>query len=1662
MTRPAIRIVFSLTVLLVLFASPAFAGCDNFQINVDTITRKVTFSWSPNNCLQYAWSFRGQNQIDCCGHPPPRTWSINLNCMTGPEELVAQDASPYSGNPTLGRVTIAPQGAPQLTPKMVPPPAGFSRGVLLDYDFRYATGVSPITIDLLPTRFRPASRAWTSGIAYSGQGSVTAGFNGYGPALIRWTACGIAHEVRLDLGPPDCSGCKANQCPDCVGEPVATATGNMRLSDLDPIPAAGGILPLQRTYDSSSASSGWFGLGWSSFLDAAIRRSSRGTDLGGYMSVVDESGTWTAFSRASSTAPYTITLPASSSTDASLTASGTDWIYRDPGGRIERTFDATGKVTQYKDVVTQRTITIAYDANALPMSVTDSWNVVNWTILTDSASRTITSISVDGQSGLTWTYTYSGAVLASVTSPLGTWRTYEGTTANGVWRLTTSRDGAGHMIESHVYDAAGWAVTSSGPTAEITGIGYWTAGRVPGEYATTVTHPTGAIETHYLRTIGGRQRTVQITGGCLSCGSHDMTVVYDASGNVTRQQHADGYITEIAYDATSRPTQRTEHLRPSNCDPATDPAHCRMDPDSLLAATTTTTAATLTSTYAYADTTWTQRPTTMTTSSVFGGTKVRTETIAYDAASGVVLSRSVDGWTGTGTPFEETHTTTTALYDGTEYAGFTPGGPFDTAWLTLPQPRSVIKSIDGPRTAVNDIAKFVYYPVDSSVPATYRGRLAAVQNAAGHITTIANYDVFGNAGRTVDANGVATETTYDALGRALTTTLKGVSGCNAAVDPLCATDLTASRAYSAAGPLLSQTDANGNVISYEYDSRGRLTAHSRGPSTSSLKERIEQTWDASTGRKSMERYLAMENGAWVEKHRESFAYDALAQLTAQIHADDTSVAYTYDESGSILSVRDENHATANTHYEYDPARRLASVEQTLGSGTVTTSYAYDIAGNLSSVTDPNGNATTYTYDDFGQMIGQTSPVTGTTTYQYGKSGTLQTVTDANGAVAACTYDALDRVIDATFSCDGQTSETVTWTYDTAAFGLGRLAQMTDPSGVTAYAYDRRGLLLSESRASGLVVLTSAFQYDAGGNRTLIRYPSGLEAVYTFDYANRPLSASWGGITRVSGAAYLPYGPETSLTFANSTTQTRTYDARYRIQRNVLTGAAGAIADYTYSEDAAGNIASIHDMLDPAYNRDFGYDDLSRLTTANSGASLWGSGSFRYDAMGNLLARDLGGVVEVDPNDPFSRTGRFSARPESLPAPGSIHETYAYSGTTSKLITMTSDGLDHPITYDSAGNEIRYYDTRTYSPRNLMSSITEPSEDSLSHTINYGYDGRGVRVLRSEGTSGYTPFANRYYVYSPELLLLAMSVDDNPNIWGKTAITHSVPAMKHEILWFNGRPVAHLADGATIRYTFTDHLGTPILQTDPAASIVWRAEYEPYGDLWSLRAGTAAEQPLRFPGQEYAGKWEGVEEHYNIFRWYRAGWGRYTQADPLAFMTTGVEERVRISTLAAYSYAMNSPISYDDPLGLYCRSRTIYGLRDTYKRTKSWTAWTNTRNTTELPHDPESDINQENADSAAFAGGYASGPEPSGQDVGFGIIPWSPEKCIWRRYLIGAELWRQKQSIEVTCTCPPRRELIPLGYRFGSNRRVLQRQTTYTDGMSHIFGIWNIECPEPQD
>ena len=1043
------------------------------------------------------------------------------------------------------------------------------------------------------------------------------------------------------------------------------------MSDTDPLPSMRGV-SLTRIYDSkSSATSGLFGMGWRSFLDVVTKAVSLDGDS--YVVVQTADGERYVFRNLVQVWPRNA-MPATLVYDS---AAGT-YTLHEPQHDVDVVVRASdGAPLKYHSRSTGRDVVIGY-AGSAPVSVTDSWGNWSWTLST-SGSR-ITAITIDGTTN-TWQYTYdTSGLLTTVRGPNNAaWRTY----AYSDNALTEARDAAAHLIESHTYDS-GRATSSRSDQGDVTGVSY---SESQGVTETRVTYATGATTSYFTSWIAGRPRTTSIVGSCSGCGVNDAIYAYDALGNIAREQDARGYITARLFDNQGRVTSSAVGYKPSGCDPETDPNHCRLTSAALGTAALDSTSATVTTTYGYSDVNWPDRPTLMITKSVVNASEGRVTNITYDAATGTVLQEEIEGRE---TPDQlQIITSTTALYNGVAGAAFNPGGTFNSAWLSLPQPAGMKRSFDGPRTDATDVTQWVYYPINNAVPALLRGHLAAIRDAAGNITRFERYDAFGNITRAVDANGVVTESTYDAAGRLLTTTLKAVAGCDTTVDPLCATDLVTQRTYSPAlGPLASETRPDGGTITYEYDDRRRVTAITRAVSATAY-ERTEYDYDPATGKRSAERYKSGSPGAWTLTRSEAFLYDTLARLREIDHPDGTKIVYSYDGANNLTSVQDENHTTANTTYTYDPLGRLKWVLQTLAGRSISTNYGYDVQGNLTSVTDPNGNITTYAYNDFGRLMSQTSPVTGTTVYAYDPAGNLTSTTDANGAMTTRTYDALGRVTAANFVRPPQDPETpTTWSYDSAAapFGLGRLASMADQSGATTYRYDRRGLLASEQKAIGTQTFTTTFQYDALGDRSAMHYPSGRSVTWTFDRAGRPVSAAAGTTTLVSSATYLPFGPATEIVFGNGTVRQTTYDNRYRVQTNVLNRSGSPLASYQYHEDNAGNITGIDDRIDPSFSRSFGYDDLQRLTTTNSGEALWGNGSYTYDAMGNLLTLNI----------------RRSAN-------------FFYDGTTPRL--LSADGRE--VVYDAAGNEQRVgTDGMSYTASNRLARWND---------ISYTYDGRGIRT-----------------------------------------------------------------------------------------------------------------------------------------------------------------------------------------------------------------------------------------------------------------------------------------------------------------------------------------------
>ncbi len=94
----------------------------------------------------------------------------------------------------------------------------------------------------------------------------------------------------------------------------------------------------------------------------------------------------------------------------------------------------------------------------------------------------------------------------------------------------------------------------------------------------------------------------------------------------------------------------------------------------------------------------------------------------------------------------------------------------------------------------------------------------------------------------------------------------------------------------------------------------------------------------------------------------------------------------------------------------------------------------------------------------------------------------------------------------------------------------------------------------------------------------------------------------------------------------------------------------------------------------------------------------------------------------------------------------------------------------------------------------------------------------------------------------------------------------------------------------------DHLMTPLFMTNEEGSVVFQAEYYPFGKIYS--SSREIENNLRFPGQ-YAE--QNLQIYYNWHRYYSAKLGRYFMEDYYIFWHDG----------SNYIYSLSNPIiNYD--------------------------------------------------------------------------------------------------------------------------------------------------------
>jgi RHS repeat-associated protein len=117
-------------------------------------------------------------------------------------------------------------------------------------------------------------------------------------------------------------------------------------------------------------------------------------------------------------------------------------------------------------------------------------------------------------------------------------------------------------------------------------------------------------------------------------------------------------------------------------------------------------------------------------------------------------------------------------------------------------------------------------------------------------------------------------------------------------------------------------------------------------------------------------------------------------------------------------------------------------------------------------------------------------------------------------------------------------------------------------------------------------------------------------------------------------------------------------------------------------------------------------------------------------------------------------------------------------------------------------------------------------------------------------------------------------------------------------------VCGTAAAERITYIHTDILGSPVAASDESGNLLWREQYEPYGEQ-ILRPFAPDDNTRWYTGKPFE---EDLNLSYFGGRWYDPAVGRFMAMDPVDVQAGNLHSFNR------YAYANNNPYRYVDPDG----------------------------------------------------------------------------------------------------------------------------------------------------
>ncbi|HEX8202326.1 MAG TPA: RHS repeat-associated core domain-containing protein, partial [Isosphaeraceae bacterium] len=679
--------------------------------------------------------------------------------------------------------------------------------------------------------------------------------------------------------------------------------------------------------------------------------------------------------------------------------------------------------------------------------------------------------------------------------------------------------------------------------------------------------------------------------------------------------------------------------------------------------------------------------------------------------------------------------------------------------------------------------------------------------------------------------------------------------------------------YDGAGHMVGVTDPMGMTSRYEYDQDHKLIGHTN-PNAQAFRWVRDERGRVRTA-------LAPGGG------RTEYRYDPDGQLVATTDALGNTTRFLLDGRNLVSEVAGPDGSTAR--YHYNALGQLTAQVDALGHET---RYGFDERGSWDLEVRPDGSSSRFRNDADGHVVAAEDREGSTTRYQWDAFHRLIARTDALGHRVTCAYDSEGRIRAVT----NERGESARFEYDAA----GRLVRWDGFDGrVQRYHYDARDLLVRRHDGAGVEV---EFVRDKAGRVVLRRGCDGDTARFAYDAGGRLVRCE-----NAAGAVELTYGPSGQVVEEKQgdVILRRDYDAAG--QRIALS--IEDFLDYQYEYDANLRLTALHAGR---LGHGFAWDPAGRLAAqehANGATSR-----YEYDAADRLIGHTV--------RSPFGRelarfSYRFDRNDQLVEAAetgrGAAAYTYNRRG---ELTARAGPACAEDYAYDPAGNLVAGPGAAlTCGPGNRLLAAGE---------ARFEFDDRGNVVARRDA-AGMTA-----YRYNSENLLTAVVHPDG------TETTYAYDPLGRRIrkthrgqdvhfLWDQDVPLIERAGERVTRYAFfpgsflplsmsdgegdydflLNHLGTPTRLLDGHGQVAWSARSTAFG------APVAAEGPVRNPFR-FQGQYRDDESglHYNRWRYYDPGAGRYTTQDPLF-----VGERENL-----YRYALN-PVNWIDPYGLTCGGKT---------------------------------------------------------------------------------------------------------------------------------------------